>query len=302
MLDEYFKLFYGPAAAPMRALVEYSEENWRSMRDEPEMIDPVFELLEEARAAAQPGTVYRARVEGLAGYLETLRQFRAQSAQPREGVPVVRGRSLRGEQVTLDGRLEEPAWDKYVLQYRTSNLKNPAGGAPGLKTAFDVFWRGEPIKGILFFGIVCGEPDPDHLKTNGAAGASAILDGDYVELLLETQGHSYYHLVASPDGKLVEFDRQGGKVNRDWKSGAEVAVNIGSNCWSAEFRVPVSGEDRLGDPLHEIAGRRPTADFPWFINVGRQRVRGDKIERWMWSPTGGDSIHNPLKFGKLYTR
>jgi hypothetical protein len=203
----------------------------------------------------------------------------------------------------VDGRLDEAAWGQYLRQYRGHGLRDlKTGDKPKLKTSFLALWAGGPPGGSLYLGIICEEPDIAGLVISGKNGDPALLNGDMVELLLETQAHSYYHLAVNPAGALVEFDRQGGKTNRDWTSRAEVAAYAGDGFWSAEMRIPVPGQDQLGDPLHEVAGRRPSKDFPWFINVGRQRVRGGTVERQSWSPTGAENIHDAMKFGKMFVR
>ena len=51
MLDEYYTNFYGPAAAEMKAYIEYCEQNWPAMSVKPEPIDKAFELIARAREA-----------------------------------------------------------------------------------------------------------------------------------------------------------------------------------------------------------------------------------------------------------
>ena len=60
--------------------------------------------------------------------------------------------------------------------------------------------------------------------------------------------------------------------------------------------------DKPGDPLHDLAGRRPARDFPWYINVCRRRVLEAGAESSAWSPTGQHNFHDTMKFGKLYIK
>jgi hypothetical protein len=306
LMKEYFRLFYGPAAADMRAFVDYCEGNWSGIEKDGERIAKALALFDAARDRAQAGSVYVQRLDLLGDYLLTLRQRGAQLARGRKDVPEVQGRSVSGPAaaITLDGRLDEAAWSPYLRQYRTDGLRPLETNGPArLKTTFQTLWVGEPRAGTLHVGIQCEEPDPQGLRTVAAvSNETAVLNGDTVELLIETQAHSYYQIAISPAGVLADFDRQGGRSDPQWTSGAQVATHIGTNAWSAEIRIPVTGQDRLGDPLHELAGRRPSQDFPWFINIVRQRVRAGQVQRWAWSPPGGADVHDDMKFGKLYVR
>ena len=49
LLDEYYRLFYGPAEKEMKAFIEYSEANWPLMSTKVEPIDKALALLAEAR-------------------------------------------------------------------------------------------------------------------------------------------------------------------------------------------------------------------------------------------------------------
>jgi hypothetical protein len=83
---------------------------------------------------------------------------------------------------------------------------------------------------------------------------------------------------------------------------AQVAACRGPDFWSVEIGLPVTGEEKPGDPLHEMAGWKPTKGAPWHINIGRTRVRGDKQELSAWSPGGEKGFHDVLKFGELYVQ
>ena len=56
------------------------------------------------------------------------------------------------------------------------------------------------------------------------------------------------------------------------------------------------------DPLNGVKGLKPTETQPWFFNICRQRVRKDGAELSAFSPTGKDSFHELVYFGKLYVK
>lgn len=309
LLDEYYDKFYGPAAAPMKSLIEFSEAHWPELRTTPaaankqsvvDKIDRIFELIGEAEAAVAPDSAYAQRVALLADYLQPLKNQRAQLAKGRENVPEVRISAHRNAGIELDGRLDEAAWEGL----RTYQLREvQTGRDAAARTTFRAFWEGGRDAGSLYVGIRCEDPDMANLKITATEdGDDGIFLGDNIELLIETQPHSYYQMVISPAGALVDLDRSGRGLNRDWSSQIEVATHIGDDAWYVEARIPVSGTDTIGDPLHELVGKQPREDYPWYINVGRQRVRGDDTELSAFAPTGIRSYHDVMKFGRLYVR
>ncbi|MFN2352428.1 MAG: hypothetical protein ABR497_10830, partial [Kiritimatiellia bacterium] len=107
----------------------------------------------------------------------------------------------------------------------------------------------------------------------------------------------------NPVGSRVDLDRGTPSKNYwfNWDSQAEFATHINEEegYWSVEFRIPFT--DSTQDPLHQIIGTPPTAGNPWHFNVLRQRARDHRNVREMttFSPTGTQSFHDVLKFGKL---
>ena len=128
-----------------------------------------------------------------------------------------------------------------------------------------------------------------------------LLEGDHITLLIETASNSYYEIAINPAGTVLEIDHGKDGAGVKWTSGARVAVHRGEKEWSVEIRLPITGEgSRMIDPLKGIDGAQPKDLFPWYFNVGRQRVRGKVIERTAYSATGQDGFYVPEKFAKLW--
>jgi hypothetical protein len=306
LLDEYYTLFYGPAAPAMKAFIEYSEANWPSMPRNAEPISRALELLAAARSAAGD-SVYGKRVDLAVDYVKPMQQLRDRLAKGRKGVPEQRAlpRPLKGK--ALDGNLDDATcWPKGV---RTCTLAETATGRPTGErdgqplTTFQVFW-GEGD--ALYFGIRCAEPEMTNLGITATRDDDTnIWSGDCVDVLIETQTHSYYRLTVNPAGALTDVDMgaEGSGGSLAWTSGARAAVRLGTAGWTVELRVPWAGEmARQLDPLKGIDGRQPSLLYPWSINVCRQRVRGGKVERAAWSPTKTDRTDDVMAFGTVFIR
>lgn len=296
VLAEYYTLFYGPAADEMQAFIEFSEANRRDMARELELMDEALSLFDAALEKSDPETVYGQRVALVDDYLERMREWRDQLARGRENVPVAEAPRRDGSEMVLDGRLDKEIWED-LPAYPLVDVVT--GDEPQAGSWFKVFWDGGDRHGHVVIGIYCDEPDMENLRTTTEEpGDWRVFEGDAVELMLETQAHSYYQLAINAAGAMVDLDRHYGMRNEAWSSLAEVVAHQGDGYWSVEVRLPVTGEETAGDPLHEMAGWEPTAGAPWHMNVGRQRIREGEREWTAWSPTGSN-FHDIMRFGKL---
>ena len=296
LLNEYYRLFYGPAASQMKAFTEYCEANRRDMRQDVKKMDKALALFDAAAKAAPAGSVYGRRIALVADYLKGMRKWRAQLGRGRVNVPVLKAPVRRGARLKLDGRLDDAVW-RDLPSYPLVDVKT--GKKAKVGTTFKLFWDGGERAGHMVFGIRCEEPDMANLRTlTKDTGDWRLFNADNVELLIETHTHSYYQTCINALGAVMDLDRHLGHRNDKWSSMARVGAHRGKDYWSLEVRIPVTGEDSAGDPLHEVVGKRPTADAPWHINIGRQRLRGENREWTIWSPTGSN-FHNIMRFGRV---
>ncbi len=294
MLSEYYEKFYGPAAREMKVFIEFSEANWNKMSSDAASAGKAVALLEAARMAAGD-TVYGKRIEFVADYCQkSLTALHDRLAKDRKDVPraCIPRQPASDSEITIDGRLDEPRWNNGTAY----DLAEVETGQCPFGTSFQLIWGTRAI----YFGIRCEEPDIQGLNiatTN--RDDAAMFKGDYVEVLLETQNHSYYQIAVNPAGAIFDADLKGG-TNLAWSSSAQIAVFKGDTFWSVEMRIPVGDAMDGGvDPMKSVEGYYPSDLYPWAFNVCRQRVSSTETERSAWSPTGMNAFHVPLKFGTL---
>jgi hypothetical protein len=293
LLEEYYDKFYGPARKPMKAFIEYAEANWMKADKDYKVIDRLFELIAPARKAAGD-TICGQRIARLAQYMERLKPLRERLAKGRDKAPEVRALGREAAAVVIDGKLDEAFWRDLPQDYALQEVET--GAPPQWGTLFKAAWSGD----TLYLGIICRERDIRNLNiTTRVPESAAIFDGDAVEVLLETETHAYYQFAVNPAGAMVDVDRRTG-INTLWSARAQVACHIGDDFWSVEMRIPSAGAtaDNI-DPLKGVSGTRPTALYPWYINVCRQRIRPRGRELSAFSPTGKPDFHDPMKFGVL---
>ena len=296
LLADYYTNFYGPVRDEMKAFVEYSEANWMKLRKSPENIDRLFELLTRAERNAPGDSVFAKRVAWIADYVRPLKDLKEQLTRGRENVPSLRTITRAPKDIRMDGRLDDEFWQG-LGSHGLRELQT--GRPPVFGTSFKVAWAGQS----MYFGITCRDRDTKTLNISSTKdGDMNIFNGDTIELLIETQAHSYYQIVISPSGAVIDLDREKG-LNTLWSSGIETAAHIGDGSWSLEVRVPVAG-DLQGevDPLNGVAGRKPSETYPWYFNVCRQRMRDTGGEYSAFSPTGKKHFHDVMKFGRLFLK
>lgn len=318
LLDEYYELFYGPAAEEMRAAFDFAQATYqRDERPTPGRIDledrlQLVEMLHTARDAAGD-TIHGQRIELILSELPPRDELRrdAAIAEQRADVPVFTraidmGASKWDEQrdtFVLDGRIDEPFWQVYP---HGGGLRQARSGERAEhSTTFYVRW----LDGHIYFAIRCEDPATESLNISTTEdGDLAILDGDHVEIMLETDVHRWYRLVINPAGALLDMDMAAeDEARQRWKANADAAAHIGEDGWSVEARIPVvSEQEGAMDPLHNVVGHKPSSHrsraVPWRFNVGRVRVRDGEREVSAYSPTESNDVQDPMSFGELYLR
>lgn len=318
LLEEYYRLFYGPSAGGMQAFIEFCEKEYARLGSDPESSRKALELFDRARAAAPAESVYGRRIALVGTFLETYRNRASQIAVERpEGLPELRvidmgkdkWRDVR-DTLTMDGKLEDPFWTAYSFARPLKEIRT--GAKPKLGTRVMVRW----LNDRLIFGIRC-ESEAGVVPVIGTRenGDPAIWQGEHLELLIETDKHSYYQIVLNPAGALIELDRGVEKSQwYDWSSQAEVATHVGEDYWSVEVSLPITASDE--DPLHQIVGSKPYkskrealdsgkgTSLPWYFNLFRKRAGSGDGETTAFSSPGPDAktFHEPLKFGEIYVQ
>jgi hypothetical protein len=304
----------------MGAFIEFCEMEYARLGSNADIAKKAVDLFDKAKAAAPPDSVYGRRIALVDEFLPTLRNRATQIAVKRPaGLPEYRVidaardkfRNAR-DTLRMDGKLDEAFWTAYYHPRPLRDVRT--GGKPKHQTRFVARWW----KDSLYFGIRCEfeESEPPVIGTR-QDNDPAIWQGEHLELLIETDEHSYYQIVVNPAGALIDLDRgvtmKGGKAY-EWSSQAEAAAHVGDDHWSLELRLPVTPSDE--DPLHRMIGNRPFqakqddldsgkgTSLPWYFNLYRRRSGTEDVETTAFSPLGPEakSFHVPLNFAKIYVR
>ena len=168
--------------------------------------------------------------------------------------------------ITVDGRLDEPAWQKAPLH---TGFEMPLGQAnrkpipEDAQTSFRVLCD----DGSLYFGIRCNEPRPADLVSEAARQHDAAMwSDDDVEIFLDPVGDrtEYYQLTINSEGTQADlYYIEGGNTNKAaWSSVWPAAVLKGPDFWSVEVALPFA--------LFSNRPSRMWAD-KWVFSMSRSR-------------------------------
>ena len=298
MLDEYCRVFYGSAGPKMKAFFDYCEANYQAMEKEKEKADTALEMIEKAKSEVAPDSIYAKRLELIDNFLNALRSKAKQLGQGRGLVAKMRTVWEPKEPIVIDGKLDDEFWVKH-REWSVGRLRELQTGTPPVfGTSVMAGW--DRTGQHLYFAIRCEDRPGEELNVTATKhDDEAIWYGDVVEVLLDTDSHSYYQIAVNPAGALADLDRGAGKSTRfRWESQAEVATHVAEDHWIVEIRIPVTDDEN--DPLNQVIGRKPSQSLPWHFNVCRQRARKAGTELSAISPTGKAGFHVPMKFAHFY--
>lgn len=274
ILEEYYRLFYGPAEKEAREALEFAQAKYKRMDRSnyngtcnPQNVSiqtqiKLVELLRKAREVAGD-TIYGQRIDVILGELLELENLQAELKKLQEEG------DFRAEAMEIEASNLQADGDEartYKLQKSLFTAWSQQEPEPELETTFSVRWTEKS----LIFDMHCKEPDMESLRIG-----ESVWEGDSIVLLLESPNHSYYQIEVDPDGRVFDADRWGSVVTK-WSSMADVKIEKGDDFWRAVISIPIaiSGEEGAeGDPLNYVVGPRIQPGGEWFFNLARRRPR-----------------------------
>ena len=189
---------------------------------------------------------------------------RAQQGAPS---PRLRGGTLR-ESFTVDGVLDEPAWNTADSADAFTQTDPSEGAAPSARTTVRVL---AGPKAILV-GIVCDIPASGRTVSFSVRRDAALGNEDHVRIVLGTflDGRSGYVFAVNPSGARYDalINPGGENENADWDGIWEAATTRTATGWSAELWIPMQTL-AFKPGLHE-----------WHFNVQRRIQALLETDRW----------------------
>jgi len=173
-----------------------------------------------------------------------------------------------GNGIRLDGRLDEPEWEKADSITNLTQIEPTEGGKPTGRTVVKVLADSQQ----LFFGIVADDPDPSAIVAFDVRRDAYLRDEDNIRIVLDPflDGRSGVVFAVNPNGARYDalVIRRGEGENSDWDQIWDAKAVRTGHGWSVEIWIPVRS-------LTFKPGLRQ-----WGFNVERRIQRLQETDRW----------------------
>jgi hypothetical protein len=220
-----------------------------------------------------------------------------------------------GGPLTIDGRLDEPAWQAVPWSEPFVDIEGNSKPRPRYRTRVKMLWDDE----YLYIGAELEEP---HVWATLTRHDSVIFHDNDFEVFLDPDGDSHLYAELELNALNTTWDlllsmpyKDGGKAVDAWEiTGLKTAVRVDGTLndpsdtdrgWSVEIAWPWQS-------LKQLGGHTPPRDSDrWRINFSRvewdheivegkyAKVKGRKEHNWVWSPQGVIDMHRPEHWGYL---
>ena len=194
--------------------------------------------------------------------------------------------------LTLDGKLDDPAWQKAPEHTGFENPLGQANRAPipdEVQTHFRVLYD----DAHLYFGIRCNEPKMNELTLEAARRQhdAAMWSDDDVEIFLDPVGDrlEYYQFATNAEGTQADLYmiERGNTARANWSSEWRAEVFHATDYWSLEVAIPFAA-------FH----MRPSTRWSdtWGFSISRTRTPDPRFYS-QYSPAKG--YHDVVNYGTL---
>lgn len=274
-LDAFCARLFGPAAATMRQLLALQTDGWEKSQWPGGRFSPkgIYEgSFPPATVAGMKTLFAKAQEEGKADALVSARLahyyegglkdfFTEADAMSGKGFQPLQAQKV-GENPVIDGKLDEPAWERAVPNSFVQATGKEQGKPAKYPTTVRALWTFEGIT----FGFHMSEPTPELLETaNGGHDNGEVWWDDNLELFLDVTGKregQYYQFIVNPEGKY--WDSKGKDTN--WECpGIKMQAFRGQDFWSMEVFIPYAA---FAEGLKPGSGTNTV----WAGNFTRHRV------------------------------
>ncbi|MBO4492370.1 MAG: DUF4838 domain-containing protein [Lentisphaeria bacterium] len=297
VLEEYYRLFYGPAAAEMKTFWETAEKLFL-LRGEATMytledLDTFTEILKSAEAKTDPESVYGQRIRLIRDetehFFRTMRLIRAKGR--------FFGVSFVKEDIPLDFD-RDGIW-KYAMRH-TLTMKDGRTNIPKEKATFVYSLANE--KGLALH-VVAGEPELNKMieRTTFRDDTENAWRDDCLELFLVTADRKENRqYIITVGGQIVDGIRG-------------IDVNVPDWSWTSGLKLKQTrgqgGTQQMGEGVHTTTVFIPWSDLgytfenlpPLLIQLYRRQTNGDPKDGTYYLLFPSMAFHNysPEYFGPV---
>jgi hypothetical protein len=172
------------------------------------------------------------------------------------------------EPITLDGRLDEPAW-RVALPAKDFVQHRPNNGEPAREQTEVRFLYDDDN---LYVGVICFDSDLAHITLSSIQRDFSTFESDGVVIVIDSlhDRRSGFSFTANSAG--AKRDQQlsnDGQGNPDWDGAWDVKTSRTSEGWLAEYVIPLKTLRFTDSPSQE-----------WGVNIARRVHRINETSHW----------------------
>lgn len=226
-------------------------------------------VLAGARSAAQTAT-YPGQPTGSQPNASAARAGTAGAAR------VMRASRAAGA-ISIDGKLDEPAWATAVPSADFTQSYPKVGAKPTDPTEVRVLYDDD----ALYVGVRMFDAHPDSIAAQLARRDASGIYSDWLHVIIDSyhDRRTAFRFSVNPRGvqkDVMSFDDRNEDLN--WDAVWQVATRIDSLGWTAEYRIPFS-QLRFG-------GAQKGVERVWGLHVMRDVARRNERDSWApWKTT-----------------
>jgi Domain of unknown function (DUF5916)/Carbohydrate family 9 binding domain-like len=189
------------------------------------------------------------------------------------------------EGITLDGKIDEQAWNAVEWTSDYVEFQPDVGTAPTEQTKFKIVYD----ENNIYVAFRCYEVDPS--KIVNRLGRRDSFAGDWVEINIDSYGDDrtgFSFTVSASGVKGDEFiSNNGDNFDSSWNPIWYVKTQIDNEGWTAELRIPLS-QLRFGNNPEQV----------WGLQSTRRYFKNE--ERSTWQPLPANPPGWVSEFGELH--
>lgn len=173
-----------------------------------------------------------------------------------------------GEAIVLDGRFDEPVWQRAIPATDFKQQIPQTGAAPTERTEVRLVYT----RDALYMGVTCFDDEPDKMLGNTMKRDEGLRSDDRFMWIIDTflDARNGYFFEMNPSGLMADsLMNTGGQTNRDWDGIWNARVRRSDIGWTIEIELPFRTFNF--DPKAEA----------WGINF--QRTVRRKNEESLWT-------------------
>lgn len=192
--------------------------------------------------------------------------------------------------VTLDGRLDEPAWRK-APEWNDFRFLPAGWQHDTTQPLAQTHWRLLVDSDALYLGIRCDEASMGKLADQPVGPLDSVFARDVVEIFMSPNGSQteYYQLaVSASNDHYAGYQTKWVDTLRPYEAVWQTAIGKGADYWVVEACIPL-----------RAFYLTPSAEFQdtWLFNVARERKPVGQLTTWSNIPVLG--FHYPEYFNHL---